>query len=371
MTNEEMSVFTREEKRELGKQLLWGEDRTSEEKDDGLQLLFKAQAEYDPEAMYIVGRLLFDGVVKLNGGNESNRGISLICSAARRKYPGARAFLNAYCQHRYAEKFDNVTNPHAVAGKLVDFDGKPIRIKRKGLFTPVDAVLENKNGENVLTLSTDVFICVVDDQDMSVLEQAVVDGIKDWSGEYVVFGGQKLRVDVNVTVNENIYDSVVILPMTKNIDNAAKKITDMSIKNSRTQNLRQTLNQRRSFLASMTHWTVRSRKFIMIYSEDDTFTDYDRMRAIAKHEFGHAIGLGDLYCSPSDSLPGVESGTYSELDSYAVGQKMYNLVMDDSYGPISNNDIEMVVLAFKENKAQNFQPSRYKGKISKALGRGN
>ena len=51
--------------------------------------------------------------------------------------------------------------------------------------------------------------------------------------------------------------------------------------------------------------------------------------------------------------------------------KFYNLVMCDHHGPISNNDVEMVVLAFKENKMQFYQPSRLKGKISKALGKGN
>ena len=92
---------------------------------------------------------------------------------------------------------------------------------------------------------------------------------------------------------------------------------------------------------------------------------------VTKHEFGHALGLGDLYASAVDSLSGVEKGTYAELDSYVINDKFYNLVMCDHHGPISNNDIEMVILAFRENKMQLFQPSRLKGKISSALGKGN
>lgn len=92
---------------------------------------------------------------------------------------------------------------------------------------------------------------------------------------------------------------------------------------------------------------------------------------MAKHEFGHALGLGDLYASAVDSLSGVEKGTYAELDSYVINDKFYNLVMCDHHGPISNNDIEMVVLAFRENKMQLFQLGRLKGKISSALGKGN
>ena len=92
---------------------------------------------------------------------------------------------------------------------------------------------------------------------------------------------------------------------------------------------------------------------------------------MAKHEFGHTIGLGDLYQSSSDSLNGVEKGTYEELDKYAISNKYYNLVICDHHGPISNNDIEMVILAFRENKMQLYQPGKLKGKLSSALGKGN
>ena len=45
--------------------------------------------------------------------------------------------------------------------------------------------------------------------------------------------------------------------------------------------------------------------------------------------------------------------------------------MCDHHGPISNNDIEMVVLAFRENRMQNYQPGKFRKEISDALGRGN
>lgn len=70
-------------------------------------------------------------------------------------------------------------------------------------------------------------------------------------------------------------------------------------------------------------------------------------------------------------LAGVDKGTYYELDGYYMIDKFYNLVMCDHHGPISNNDVEMVLLAFRENKAQLYQPSKFKGKISNALGKGN
>ena len=39
--------------------------------------------------------------------------------------------------------------------------------------------------------------------------------------------------------------------------------------------------------------------------------------------------------------------------------------------PVTNNDIEMVVLAFSENRFQRFQPDRTGKRISEALGKGN
>jgi len=41
-----------------------------------------------------------------------------------------------------------------------------------------------------------------------------------------------------------------------------------------------------------------------------------------------------------------------ELSGYEITNKKYNLVMANAVGPVSNNDIEMVVLAFSENRMQ-------------------
>jgi hypothetical protein len=135
--------------------------------------------------------------------------------------------------------------------------------------------------------------------------------------------------------------------------------------------MKETLATRRSFATLGFKWTTTSSKIIVIQSENENFDDYQEITHVAKHEFGHALGLGDLYYSPSDDLQGVEVGTFSELDSYAISNKVYNLVMCDHRGPISDNDIEMVVLAFSENEMQNYQPSRKRTKISEALGAGN
>lgn len=85
------------------------------------------------------------------------------------------------------------------------------------------------------------------------------------------------------------------------------------------------MNNKRSFATNGLKWSVNSRKIICIQSENGLFNDYDEIKHVAKHEFGHALGLGDLYASSIDSLTGVNKGTFSELDSYAISDKYYNL----------------------------------------------
>jgi len=118
-------------------------------------------------------------------------------------------------------------------------------------------------------------------------------------------------------------------------------------------------------------WSVRGFKSIKLCSEDPTFSDCEEICHAVKHEFGHLLGLGDLYSNKGDGLPGVQKGTFTELDGYYISNKRYNLVMSNHHGPISDNDVEMVVLAFQKNKEQLYQKTKKKDKISIALGRGN
>ena len=131
------------------------------------------------------------------------------------------------------------------------------------------------------------------------------------------------------------------------------------------------ITSKRSFVTMGLKWSANSRKIICVHSENGKFDDYNEIMHVAKHKFGHALGLWDLYESKSDQLSDVGKGTYYELDGYCMTDKFYNLVMCDHHGPISNNDVEMVLLAFRENKTQLYQPIKFKGKISNALGKCN
>lgn len=364
--------LTPEMKRQMGKSFYFNNNSSERTKEAGLALLEEAKNQGDPEASYIIGTLYLDRAQKRGDEKCEDYALSLICYAANSGFIQARTFLNSYCEDRYnssvAQKANFMTEP----GPLVDFEGKRIVIDRTGLLTPVDAVLEYRDGRNILTLSTNVAFAYREEiPNSDIFEAAVLKGISLWQGEYEVFNGQKITVQINITMDSRIFDNLIVVPLTESYKNIIKSSANLLGTKKKKAEIDNMIREKRSFASSGIKWSVKSRKLICIQSEDGKFDDCERIKHIVKHEFGHALGLGDLYENQSDSLVGVDRGSYPELDSYAIGNRLYNLVMCDYLGPISNNDIEMVILAFRENKIQLYQPQDFKGKISSALGKGN
>lgn len=105
---------------------------------------------------------------------------------------------------------------------------------------------------------------------------------------------------------------------------------------------------------------------------------------VYKHEFGHSLGLGDAYrqvwIKKWYELNGVNADLYEDLQLYPKNADgSIDMVMNNN-GPVRNNDIEMVLLAFSTGKRQNYQNETKEGwrriltgsgEISEALGRGN
>lgn len=361
-----------EEKREIGKIYFYHGQGDREKKNYGLKLILEAMWEGDAEAKFLVAQLVLNGSLRPRTDDPEKEALMLMHRSALGGGVRARAYLNAYCENRYREMMGKAFSSPSRNGALVDFEGKPVRIDRRGVFTPVDAVLEYVDGRNVLTLSTNLaFLYTEEVPRRERFEQAVVDGLLAWEGEYEVFGGQRLSVRVKVTTDNKLYDNLVIFPMTDGFSSLVRETSErIGTKKSKAE-LSELLDHKRSFAFGGFKWSVNSRKMIYLFSESGSFDDYGEIMHVTKHEFGHALGLGDLYASEIDSLKGIEKGTYTELDGYAIDDRFYNLVMCDHCGPVSNNDLEMVLLAYMENKMQLFQPGRSKGKISSALGKGN
>jgi len=345
-----------------GKEMFFAPGAEAAAREQGLRLLLKAQKQGDPEAAYLVATLILEGALTVRGQDPEDHAMRLISYAAEKGWLPARARLNAMCQLRYRQ---NYPTGEPAEGPLRDFEGNPITIARTGFLTPVDAVLSYENGKNILTLSTNVrFVYTEEIPDPDGFEQAVLKGFRAWSGEYRVFGGQRLQVRVELSLEDKFFDHLTVIPVTGTLHASLQQAAAM-LGNRRVENI---AKDRRSFATMGVRWSATSRKTVWIQGQLD---DQQVVCQTAKHEFGHVLGLGDLYESASDSMAGVALGTYPELDCYGVTDKLYHLVMCNSAGPVSNNDIEMVVLAFRENRLQLYQEGPVRGKLSEALGKGD
>ena len=203
---------------------------------------------------------------------------------------------------------------------------------------------------------------------------AVIEGIKEWEGEYSVFGGQPLRVSIEVTTEERSNDSVRVYLFNEESMGILERLTKLFAINKKSnvfQNSERILRTRNSFATTGKKWRVSSKKTICIVQDEGEDNVFQKMKEKTKHEFGHVLGLGDLYQDLSQGLTGVERGEYLELDSFHIDKTIYQLVMCTSHGVISNNDIEMIILAFRENSMQVYQKQRGIQKVSEALGQGN
>lgn len=329
----------------------------------------------EPDAVFIISVMIIRDIISID---ELNKKVDLVFAKgdalewlmdiADDGYMAARVYLNNYFAEKKESYLQTSTKYENYVGPLVDYNGKQIKVNRKGTLTPIDAELKYLNGNNVLKLSVNLFFAysdIIDNRES--FENSVVAGIKNWEGDYLVFGGQKLKVEINITTDmSKLIDSVYIVPVTDSIKTVINKSHRSNNK------VADFVNSNRDFaIQGFIKWSVYSRKYIYIVSKSGKFDEYSEIAASSKHEFGHALGLGDLYFSEKDDLYGVGVGSYPELDTYNNGYRNYNLVMCDHNGPISNNDIEMITLAFRDNEAQLYQKKKRKDKISEALGNGN
>ncbi len=342
------------------------------DRNKGIMQVVEAARAGDAGAKFYLAEMLISGFVKTNNTPDFNLDehiTALLWESAMSGYVPARIELAKLCNDRSEEYQKQIPIKE---GALTDFDGKRIVINRKGLLTPVDAVLTYENNRNILTFTLDLCLVKDKDEDYEKIYKAVCNGIKEWEGEYRVFGGQQLEIKINIEDKDNVFDTVYVLPLTaSNSDMLLDIIKNMNVSDNLKEKAANIYGTYRSYAGLGLKWTATSRKAIVIQTGEDGFNDVNEIQRIACHEFGHILGLGDMYASETDGLEGIEKGTYKELDGYYISNNMYHLVMSDCYGPVSNNDIEMVVLAFSENAMQLFQKTKIKGKISKALGRGN
>lgn len=281
--------------------------------------------------------------------------------------------FEALCRRRYEAVLRQRGIERRSFLHLVDHKGRYVEFPRVKEASPVRLLLERHGGENELTITV-----LLNRSWSSSLDEpewffeAVRQGIMAWAGDYEVFGGQQLRVRVKLQEKTSGLGGVRIVYLPQEIsDSAAEIIEKLPLKGDYAKRIESMTRGRRSFaMNGSVLWKINLPKLVFIQHRGDK-PDFDEMANVIKHEFGHVLGLGDLYEGKLDHLKGVNEGTYPELDCYRIGEKRYWSVMCDYHAPVRNNDIEMLLLAFMEDRFQRYQPDILGKRISEALGRGN
>ena len=323
-------------------------------------MMQKAACQGHPQAQYFLGMRFWAREGKPLDPNPGSPWIRMLWRSACAGDRRAREKL---------ERIFRLRSPQPVMrpGPLREPQGQPMELDRTEAKLPIKAQLRYENGENVLLLQVNVvFFYTTEPENRAHFEQAVLAGIRAWEGVYPVFGS-KLRVQVELTTEKRLGGSVFVMPMAEDVRKDALKVARIFLPKKRKEKAVSMLDHRRSFAVSGLRWTPGSPKLIVIQDSNGTFSREQTIREVARHEFGHALGLGDLYASNADGYGGVPFGTHPALDAYSLWNGHYGLVMCDQHGFISGKDLEMVLLAFRDGKMQLYQKVKRKDRISDAL----
>lgn len=250
---------------------------------------------------------------------------------------------------------------------IKDFQGNVIHIDKRGAEYPVDALLTQENGKDVLILSARVFFVPFEipiGVKIRPWKENILTGFRQWAGNYQVFGGQPLEVRLDIKEAQSYDDAVLVWTADRTIEKTVLEVVSREVD--------LWLDSGKTFtdfgVPDELDWKPHLPK--SIHFARWTLNQPKLVTKIAKHEFGHVLGVGSVYRDVRKGLPGIHVTTQEDLKHNYLGYHRFNCVME-SGGPVTNNDIEMVILAFYKEEYQQYQLVRGKGKVSEAVGNGD
>lgn len=269
--------------------------------------------------------------------------------------------------------------------RLEDFHNKVISLSFKGDQYPVEVELKWIAGKNILTIHPKVKFSFVKgdlkDKDQKpyfdIRKKETLKAFEEWSGKYErVFKTQEGAQSVIVECNPEEVTQGKALEVNIIVDT-----DDISGASGRTEGI-----------SGEKTWSQENSGFINLYLDSyiKTITKTDKnhryyMKNVSKHEFGHVLGLGDAYFRDfqtnktkdadyemyPDIKEDIENNLISQKEVTIEGktESFTNMVMNNMYGGISNNDIEMLILAWQKGKTQYYNSTIPDTEISEAMGR--
>ncbi len=267
----------------------------------------------------------------------------------------ARLALNSLCLELAGKSAD------AKSGVLKDNHGSEISFNRKGV--PVEGRLIYEDGKAVFDIRLNVVQRRLSHMKLEKPARAIIQGIKQWQGSYTVFGGYPIDVRIKCTTDLNKHNSLIINILDdQTTDSVTSILKKLGKKGQRSADI---LNSRRQTAASFGRvWRLNSIKYINLFEKD--LSSVPHCKFISRHEFGHILGLDDMYAEKSDGREGV-TADFAGLAPFHIKDSLYNMIMCSVDAPVIYKDIEMALLAYRDNEQQCYQLKFGKGIISKAL----
>ena len=274
----------------------------------------------------------------------------------------ARKLLNGLCLDLSKEYLSIAYQDTAKQkGLLRDFDGREIAFERSKI--PVKGKITAKEDKVLFELELNVLVRRLADMHLEAPARPIIQGIKQWQGSYSVFGGYPVEVKIKCTSELKRKSSLII-----NIfdDDTTDSITGILQKlGNRGKRSASILSARRQSAALLANqWRLGAVKYINLYEQD--LLSIPKCKFLMRHEFGHILGLDDMYAEPSDGRMGVNE-VYPDIEMFKIRGNLFNMVMCSVDAPVTFKDIEMVLLAYMDGEIQRFQLKNGKGKISRAL----